>query len=140
MIVTLGAGRKGDLRAPGTRTIIEAMEQTGVRRLICQSTLGVGDSRANLNFLWKYVMFGLLLRAAYNDHVRQEDYVRHSDLDWTIVRPSAFTDGPHTGRYGRGFGSERKGMLKISRPDVADFILDQLGDDTHLRGTPAVSD
>ncbi|HEX2283316.1 MAG TPA: SDR family oxidoreductase [Mycobacterium sp.] len=139
VVVTLGAGRKGNVRADGTRTIIEAMQQSGVRRLICQSTLGVGDSRANLNFLWKYVMFGLLLRAAYDDHVRQEDYVKRSNLDWTIVRPSAFTDGPRTGRYDRDFGSDRKTKLKISRADVADFIVGQLTDTTYVHRTPAIS-
>jgi putative NADH-flavin reductase len=139
VIVTLGAGRKGNVRADGTRTIIEAMERTGVRRLICQSTLGVGDSRGNLNFLWKYVMFGLLLRAAYDDHVRQEEFVKRSDLDWTIVRPSAFTDGPRTGRYERGFGTDRKTKLNISRADVADFLVAQLTDTTYMHRTPAIS-
>lgn len=139
VIVTLGAGRKGNVRADGTRTIIEAMERTGVRRLICQSTLGVGDSRANLNFRWKYVMFGLLLRAAYDDHVRQEEYVKRSKADWTIVRPSAFTDGPRSGRYERDLSSARKTKLKISRADVADFLVGQLTDATYLHRTPAIS-
>jgi putative NADH-flavin reductase len=139
VIVTLGAGRKGNVRADGTRTIVEAMERTGVRRLICQSTLGVGDSRGNLNFLWKYVMFGLLLRAAYDDHVRQEEYVKRSSLGWTIVRPSAFTDGPRTGRYERDFASDHKTKLKISRADVADFLVGQLTDATYLHRTPAIS-
>ena len=43
-----------------------------VRRLIVQSSLGVGDSRDNLNFYWKHIMFGMLLRNAYNDHIKQE--------------------------------------------------------------------
>jgi putative NADH-flavin reductase len=139
VIVTLGAGRKGNVRADGTRTIVEAMARTSVRRLICQSTLGVGDSRSNLNFLWKYVMFGLLLRAAYDDHVRQEEYVKRSDLDWTIVRPSAFTNGPRTGRYERDFGTDRKTKLKISRADVADFLVAQLTDASYLHRTPGIS-
>lgn len=139
VIVTLGAGRKGGVRAAGTKIIIDAMGRTGVRRLICQSTLGVGDSRGNLNFVWKRIMFGMLLRAAYDDHVVQEQHVRRSDLDWTIVRPSAFTDGPHTGKYERGFGGDRKGNLKISRADVADFIIEQLTAESYLRRTPGIS-
>lgn len=99
VIVTLGAGRKGGVRAAGTAAIVAAMRRTGVRRLIVQSTLGAGDSRANLNFWWKRIMFGLLLRPAYADHQQQERHVLGSDLDWTIVRPGAFTDGPRTGRY-----------------------------------------
>ncbi|MVU80238.1 NAD(P)H-binding protein [Nocardia sp. ET3-3] len=140
VIVVLGAGRKGVVRAEGTRLVIEAMDRTGVKRLICQSSLGVGDSRGNLNFVWKYVMFGMLLRQAYADHVQQEQYVVASDLDWTIVRPSAFTDGPATGTYRRGFPATETALsLKISRADLANFLVDQLTDTTYLQRTPGIS-
>ena len=140
VLCSLGAGRKGTVRSEGTRNIISAMEKVGVRRLICQSTLGVGDSWGNLNFLWKYIMFGLLLRSVYADHVSQEDYVRQSSLDWTIVRPAAFTDGELTGKYQHGFTStDKTTKLKISRADVADFMLKQLIDDTYLHKTPGLS-
>ncbi|MFE7743379.1 NAD(P)-dependent oxidoreductase [Nocardia sp. NPDC057455] len=140
VLISLGNGRKGVVRAGGTEAIIGAMNRTGVKRLICQTTLGVGDSRGNLNFLWKYVMFGLLLRPAYADHVRQEEYVLASDLDWTIVRPSAFTDGPATGSYRRGFPSGERGLtLKIARADIAGFMIEQLTDTTYLRQAPGIS-
>lgn len=140
VLCSLGAGRKGTVRAVGTRNIILAMEKAGVRRLICQTTLGVGDSWDNLNFFWKYVMFGGLLRPAYADHVLQEHYVRDSSLDWTIARPGAFTDGKHTGEYRHGFSAtDRTIKLKISRADVADFMLKQLTDDTYLHASPGVS-
>ncbi|MEV3963917.1 SDR family oxidoreductase [Nocardia sp. NPDC050193] len=140
VLVALGNGRKGVVRAEGTRTIIEAMNRTGVKRLICQSTLGAGDSRANLDFLWKYIMFGLLLRPAYADHQQQEAYVRAGDLEWTIVRPSAFTDGPRTGTYRRGFGVDEKGLsLKIARADIAEFLLDQITDRTYVHRAPGIS-
>ncbi|WP_280182310.1 NAD(P)-dependent oxidoreductase [Nocardia cyriacigeorgica] len=140
VLISLGNGRKGVVRAEGTRTVIEAMRRNGVKRLICQSTLGVGDSRDNLNFLWKYVLFGLVLRPAYNDHVRQEEHVRASDLDWTIVRPSAFTDGPATGTYRQGFTGNEAGLsLKISRADIAEFMLDQLTDRTSVHRAVGIS-
>ncbi|NEW44704.1 NAD(P)-dependent oxidoreductase [Nocardia cyriacigeorgica] len=139
-LISLGNGRKGVVRAEGTRTVIEAMQRNGVKRLICQSTLGVGDSRPNLNFLWKYILFGIVLRPAYNDHAQQEKYVRASDLDWTIVRPSAFTDGPATGTYRQGFSATESGLtLKISRADIADFMLEQLTDRTYLRRAASIS-
>lgn len=139
-IVVLGAGRRGTVRATGTRHIVEAMQRHGIRRLVCQSTLGAGDSRAALNFFWKHLMFGLLLRDAYADHQAQEAAVRRSDLDWIIVRPAAFTDGPATGTYKHGFPPTEPGLkLKIPRADVADFLLRQLDDDTYLRQTPGLS-
>ena len=140
VLVALGAGSKGQVRATGTRNIIQAMQKSDTRRLVCLSTLGVGDSRGNLNFLWKYIMFGMLLRAAYADHVTQESEVIRSGLDWTIVRPSAYTDGERTGNYRHGFSANEKGLkLKISRADVADFVLTQLADDSYIGMAPGVS-
>lgn len=140
VIVVLGAGRKGWVRSQGTANVVAAMRRHGVARLICQSTLGAGDSRPALNFLWKRIMFGLLLRPAYADHQAQEQIVRDSGLDWTIVRPGAFTDGPATGAYKHGFPADQPGLaLKISRADVAGFVLRQLDDLGYLRQTPGLS-
>ena len=140
VLCSLGAGAKGTIRSEGTRNIVRAMEKAGVNRFICQSTLGVGNSRVHLNFFWKHIMFGLLLRRAYADHVSQEDYVKESRLDWTIVRPGALTDGNRTGVYRHGFPSTDKTIKgKISRADVADFMLEQLTDRTYLHETPGLS-
>ena len=51
VIVALGDGRLGGVREAGTRTVVEAMTDLGVRRLVCQSTLGAGDSRGNLDLI-----------------------------------------------------------------------------------------
>lgn len=142
VICVLGSGKKltGTIRSGGTQQIIQAMEKVGVRRLICQSTLGAGDSWGNLDFYWKYIMFGFILRKVFADHERQEALVRNSNLDWTIVRPGAFIDGPRTGKYRHSFpGTDRNITLKISRADVADFILKQLSDQSSLYQTPSLS-
>ena len=141
VICVLGSKNlKSTIRSEGTQQIIQAMEKVGVRRLICQSTLGTGDSWNNLNFYWKYLMFGFILRQVFADHELQEDLVRNSNLDWTIVRPSAFTDGPLTGDYRHNFPStDRNITLQISRADVADFILKQLSDQSSLHQTPSLS-
>lgn len=140
VLVALGGGGKKQVRANGTRNIIEAMKEESLRRIICLSSLGVGDSRDQLNFFWKYIMFGLFLRKAYQDHQQQEKYVQGSDLDWTIIRPVAFTNGEHTGRYKSGFFSADEPITgKISRADVADFMLKQLTDDRFLHKTSGLS-
>ncbi|MDJ1169613.1 SDR family oxidoreductase [Roseofilum sp. BLCC_M154] len=143
VICTLGSGQKltGTVRSQGTRHILQAMKKTGVRRLICQTTLGVGDSWGSLDFYWKYIMFGLILRNVFADHERQEEDVLQSDLDWTIVRPGAFVEGDRTGDYRHGFpGTDRSSKLQISRADVADFILKQVNDSNlYLHQTPSLS-
>src|SRR4028118_121382 len=81
VLCSIGTGRKGRVRSEGTRNIVRAMEGAGVRRLVCQTTLGVGESSGNLNLFWKHAMFGLLLRGAFTDHEQQEAHVRRSALE-----------------------------------------------------------
>ena len=141
VLSTIGAGaERTTLREDGTRNIVEAMERTGVQRLISQSSLGVGDSRANLSFFTKYIIVSVFLRHAFADHERQEAVIKQSSLDWTIVRPPHLTNNPRTGAYRHGFPTtDRRITGKISRADVADFMLSQLADDTYLHQTPGVS-
>ncbi len=128
------------LRANSTKNIIHAMEKTGVRRFICQSGLGCGNSRTLLPFHHKYLIFPLILRYVYADHEIQERYIRESNLDWTVVRPAALTNGKYTGSYWHGvMGTDKLLSIKISRTDVADFMLKQLQDNTYQRKTPSLS-
>lgn len=140
VMVVLGGGLRGKVRSTGTRNIIEAMKWHGIKRLVCETTLGAGDSVGNLNFYWRYVMFGFLLRGVFKDHLRQEAYVRESGLDWTIVRPAAFVDEPVASVYRHGFPPGEKGLsLSIARSDVAKFMADQLDSNMYLHQAPGLS-
>ena len=142
VIVALGAGmsRRSRVRSEGTLNVIRAMQRHGVKRLVCQSTLGAHESWDNLNFFWKRIMFGALLRPVFKDHELQEQLVRASGLDWTIVRPGAFSDGPATGSFKEGFGpGERRLTLRISRADIAAFLTRQLTDRRYAQRAVAIS-
>jgi putative NADH-flavin reductase len=131
---------KSNVRANGTRNIVRAMEKAGVKRFICQSSDGVGDSRDTLPFFMKYLIVPFLLRRAFADHEIQENYIKESQLDWIIVRPAAITDGERTGSYQHGYAADNKTVTnKISRADVADFMLKQLADNNYLHKTPRLS-
>ena len=128
------------LRANGTKNIIRAMEKTGVKRFICQSSAGVGDSSDTLPFLMKYLIVPFMLRRAFADHETQENCIKESQLDWIIVRPAALTDGEHTGSYQHGYTADNKTVTnKISRADNADFMLKQLADNSYLHKMPCIS-
>jgi len=140
ILCCLGDGAKGTVRAKGTQNIVKAMEHLGVTRLICQTTLGLGDSWHNLNFFWKYIMFGLLLKKAFNDHKIQEQYINASNLDFTIVRPSAFTNEPSTQNFQVGFIAQTRNLrLKISMADVACFMVEQLSSAKFIKKTISIS-
>jgi len=139
---TLGtpAMNKSMLRTNGTKNIIQAMQQSTTKRLICQSGMGCGDSKVLLPFHYKYIIFPLMLRYVYADHESQEQHVSESQLNWTIIRPAALSNGKHTSRYWHGFAANDATLsIKISRADVADFMLKQLSDNTYLHKSPSVS-
>ncbi len=140
VLCALGDGKTGQIRAEGTKNIIEAMNATNTKRLICQTTLGMGESYNNLNFIWKHIMFGYLLRKAFKDHQLQEEAILNSNLHYTIVRPSALTDGEITNNYHAGFNGSLKNLkLKISRADVADFMLQQIHTNDYMRKAVSIS-
>jgi uncharacterized protein YbjT (DUF2867 family) len=134
-VITLGSGlsRKSVIRSQGTMNVIRAMQAQGVKRLICQSTLGARDSWSNLNFWWKRVMFGALLAPVFRDHELQEQLVEASGLDWTIVRPAAFTDEPTRRPVIEDVPNSARGLdLKISREELARFLTSQVIDSQYL--------
>lgn len=116
--------------------LVEAMRIAGVRRLIAVTGLETGDSRGTAGFLHARVLFPLILQRIYDDKSAQEEIIRSSGLDWTIVRPGILTDGSATGRYRvlTDTKSWRGGF--ISRRDVADFLIRQITDETHIGRTP----
>jgi len=136
----VGGGRKDSVRSEVTKHILQAMEKYNIQRFICQTTMGVGDSEPTLDFFHRRILFGLLLPNVLVDHGLQEEYIKQSDVAWTIVRPGSFTKGERTGQYLHGFAGDREGLeLKIARTDVADFMLSQLNTTEYLYKTPSIS-
>lgn len=131
---------RNTILSDGTRNLIQAMEKNGVKRLVVESSLGVGDSAGQLGPLHNFFILPLILKHIFRDKETQESLVRASSLDWIIVRPAILTNGPRTGRYKAGFApAERSIKAKISRADTAEFMLKQLTDDKYLRQTPGLS-
>jgi putative NADH-flavin reductase len=143
VLCTLGMPAMMDktmVRTIGTKNIIRAMEKNGVKRFICQSSLGVGDSHDMLPFHYRYLIVPLMLRRVFADHERQEQAVKESPLDWIIVRPGILTDGERKGSYQHGVTPDKRTiMLKISRADTADFMLKQLAGNHYIHKAPCIS-
>jgi len=140
LLAILFAQRRTTTLSDGTQNIVRAMEELGVRRFVCESSLGVGDSRGQWGFLYQYILIPLLLRNIFADKEVQETVIRESKLQWVIVRPAALTNGPRTGVYRSWTGPPNAPIRRrISRADTADFMLKQLAEDNYLSQTPAVS-
>jgi len=124
----------------GTQNIIDAMKVAGIRRLVCETSLGVGNSFGRLGIYYTLFVVPFILPLYYWDKHRQEEVIRASGIDWVIVRPAALTNGPKRGKYRHGSHVGNWLMtLRISRADVADFMLNQLTDDTYLCSAPGLA-
>lgn len=133
------ASDKSTLRADGTTNIVRAMKEKGVSRFICQTSLGFGDSKEVLPWHMKYLIVPFILKNAFKDHELQENVIENSNLDWTIVRPGNMTNGKITNTYKHGFEPTEKIKLKISRADVAQFMLSQIDNNQYLRKKVGIS-
>jgi putative NADH-flavin reductase len=140
--VTIGIGitwKPVTVFSQGTRNVLEAMRRQGVRRLICITGIGAGDSKGHGGFLYDRLFNPLLLKTIYEDKDRQEALIRASDTDWTIVRPGFLTNGPLTKKY--RVITDLTGITagKISRADVAHFILEELATNRYLGQAPLLT-
>jgi putative NADH-flavin reductase len=120
------------------RILIHAMETQSVRRLVCITGIGAGDSRGHGGFLYDKIIFPWFTKETYVDKDRQEALIRDSSLEWIIVRPASFTDGPPKGNLRALTDLKGVTIRSISRADTAAFVLQQLRSDTYLRKTPLV--
>ena len=142
VIQTLGVGL-GDLFRPvhlfsdATRVLIASMRSHGVKRLICVTGFGAGDSRASISCLQR-LPFQIVFGRAYDDKSLQEKLIKESELDWTIARPGVLTNGPRTGRYRIIVEASQWRNGIISRADVAEFIVRQIGDQAYIHKTPVL--
>src|SRR5262249_55301599 len=123
----------------GTRNLLRAVETEGVRRFVCETSLGIGDSAGRMGLYYTFFVIPIILPFYFWDKARQERLIAESTVRWVIVRPGVLTNGPRRGRYRHGLrvgGFVR--TVRISRADVADFMLNQLTDNTDLRAAPGL--
>src|SRR5262245_21224257 len=124
------------LFSSATRILIDAMRERGTRRLVAVTGLGAGDSRGHGGLLFNAVAFPLVLERVYNDKDVQEQMIRASGLDWTIVRPGLLRNGKATGRA-RALTDPKTWMTgSVTRADVADFLVREAFERRFVGQTP----
>ncbi len=128
-----------DTFSQGARNVLAALQKTPNAKLISVTGIGAGDSRGHGGFLYDKLIQPLLLKTIYEDKDREEAIIKASTAEWMIVRPGMLTNGEYTGKY--RVLTDMTGVTagKISRADVADFVLRQLSYPTHFKQTPLIS-
>jgi putative NADH-flavin reductase len=124
--------RRSTITSDGARATVAAMKATGVHRLIIVGVAMLFEDSG----LAGLVLRNTLLRNVANDSAAMEKVITGSDLDWSIVRPPRLTNTPRSGRYGVAddrLPAHAGANAIISRADVADFMLREVGQPAHLR-------
>ena len=123
----------------GIECVLAAMGRESHQKLIAVTGIGAGDSKGHGGFFYDRVINPLLLGTIYADKDRQESIIKASNVEWLIVRPGFLTNGPRTGRYRAIENLSGVTAGKISRRDVADFMLKQLTTPTYFGKTPLLT-
>ena len=121
----------------GMRTLVAAMEDAGVRRLVALSGAGIdvlGDRKP-----WPDRVASRVVRRVARHVVgakqREFDLFSAADIDWTALRPPLVTDGPPQGYR---LDLRLRPGVRVRRTDVATALVDQLTDRRFHRAAPFV--
>lgn len=125
------------LFSDATRILVDAMEKHGPRRLISVTGFGAGDSRDALGPLYR-LAFTFTLRRVYDDKDVQEQIIKGSGLDWTIVRPGLLRDGRATGLYRVLTDPAEWQLGSVRRNDVARFLVQEVEQPACLHQAPVI--
>lgn len=146
VLCSLGSGMTGPFKkmtmlSEGTGNLLAAMKEQGVRRFVCITGIGAGESKGHGPWYYNWLVQPLLLRGVYDDKTRQEAAVRASGLDWTLVRPGLLTNGPIQGESSVRVLTDLTGVKAgaVSRADVAAFCLRELADGRYQGQAPVLT-
>lgn len=143
VISALGTGtsrKPTEIYSKGGQQIISAMQKANVKRLITL-TAGAFDPTdpATRGVIVKYIVQPLF-KNIYSDMQKWETILENSkSIDWTIVRPSRLINGKAKGKYRVQIDHCPKGGSKISRSDLADFIVKQIRSDKYIHKKVALA-
>jgi putative NADH-flavin reductase len=123
----------------GTANLIRTMEKHGVRRLICISACGAGDSRGHCGFFYDKIIQPLFLKHVFEDRDRQEELIRGTQLDWVIVRPARLSNGRSRGEYMVLTDLRNFRARQIAVVDAVEFALKQLSNNFYIFQAPVLT-
>lgn len=137
LISALNISRKTDfpwskLRTPITlmsdvmRNIVSLSNKHKIKRIVVCSAWGVAETEKNIPFWFRWLVKKSNIGIAYKDHERQENELKNSKLDWTVVRPTGLTNFKNDKKIIESYNNRPKPKLTISRKNVAKFMVNSL--------------
>jgi putative NADH-flavin reductase len=123
--------KKEDVLERAVPLIVSAMQQTGVRRIIALGSAGALPDSLDKQPVWRRwvvqnIVYSTFLKWPVASQISQWNDLSHSDLDWTMVMPPMLTNTPARGHYRIDGEALPRNGGRVSREDVADFMMQQI--------------
>ena len=125
----------------GVTNILTEMQKVNVTRIICLSA-GAVVVPPNASFFMKFIIKNILQRLfkySYVDMLKMENILKHSELNWTVIRPPRLLKGDKTGKYRTSTTDYLPGMSSLTRADLAHYIIHHLEDENTFKNTVEIS-
>ena len=142
---TLGArtNKRTTLRTEVATNMIAGMKRHGVRKLVWLDAAGVGSSKEFVqrsSFFFGRIIIPLFLNHMYEDAAVADELIEKSGCDWVIVRPMSFTNREKTGNVSvvTDMSLTVQLRLRITRADVAAFLVEQVVKDDYVGQMPII--
>ncbi|MCB9230023.1 MAG: SDR family oxidoreductase [Bacteroidia bacterium] len=143
VISALGTGTSNqytEIYSQGGRNILAAMRSSGLKKLITVTSGLVDHSDPSTDNFFLNRIIRPNYNKVYYDQTKWETILDDTrDLDWVCVRPPMLTNKPFTGVYRVNLNHVPPGGRKISRADLADFMVKQLDSGEYIRKKPTLA-
>ena len=138
--VGLPAGKRGvRLFSEGIKNILQIMLNQGMQRVITVSAIGAGESEGHGGFIFDTLLKPLVLGSDIEDKTRQENLLKQSAINYTIVRPAILTNDKSRKEYRVLTDLSGIETGSISRADVAHFIIAAAEQSLYVRNAVTLS-
>jgi putative NADH-flavin reductase len=129
-----------DLQTRATEYIVSAMQAHDVNRIVSLTGAGVRIEKDTPKLFDKFmkVLLNIFAKKVLKDAEGHFEILKSSDLKWTVVRVPVLTEGELKGSYRVSYVGQDTGA-KISRADVAHFILKTLENESYIHDAPMIS-
>ena len=106
-----------------SKNIIKISKRKKIKHLISVSAWGVNESLDHIPIWFKLLIKNSNLKYPYIDHGKSEKLLLNSNLNWTILRPSALVNFLNNHQVKESISLKNKPSLIISRKSLAKFII-----------------
>ena len=110
-----------------------------INRIITISAWGVGESMEEIPKLFKFLIKFSNLKYPYIDHGIHEKVIENSNLNWTIIRPTALTNETKYHHVEEFKGKRKFNKITIGRKSLAKYIVKIIDEKNFYRKKIAVS-